>query len=133
MLEAAVDNRAQQLGLEQEVAETRRVDARVGAPPDSRREDIILARGGCDSQHRIEAPRAALLGWFWCVAVAEAESVFCLSLCSALSVLACGGPAARKQYQGAHPPHPPRLLLLSDSVALRRAAARQLGEVLLHP
>merc|ERR1719217_969463 len=32
VLEAAVDNRAQQLGLEQEVAEARRVDAGVGAP-----------------------------------------------------------------------------------------------------
>ena len=59
VLEAAVDNRAQQLGLEQEVAEARRVDAGVGAPPDSRRKGIILGRGGCDSLHRIEAPRAA--------------------------------------------------------------------------
>ena len=59
VLEAAVDDGAEALGLEDEVAEARRVDAGVGAPPDSRRKGIILGRGGCDSLHRIEAPRAA--------------------------------------------------------------------------
>jgi hypothetical protein len=38
VLEAAVDDGAQQLRLEEEVAEARGVDARVGAAPKSRNE-----------------------------------------------------------------------------------------------
>ena len=42
VLEAAVDNGAQELRLEQEVAEAGRVDAGVGAPPDRSEAEKIM-------------------------------------------------------------------------------------------
>ena len=55
VLEAAVDDCAQELRLEQEVAEAGRVDAGVGAPPDrsEAEKDVMMVRPeGGDSQHR---------------------------------------------------------------------------------